>query len=552
MGGYELLTRLGEGGMGVVHLARRPGGDRVALKVLRPAIIGDTEARARLAQEVGSLSRIKSHRVAEIIDADPWGDIPYVATRYVPGLSLHEQVEQEGPILGTDLHWFARCLAEALSAVHAVGVLHRDIKPSNILMEGRSPVLIDFGLARLADDPRLTHQGWLLGTPGYLAPEILYGDDASPASDVHAWAATVAFAGSGTPPFGRGPSVAVMDRVRRGEYSLAGIEEPIASLLREALAPDPLDRPTLRELREWLDRDDQVTALHQVRPPVAATSDPSQLTVPLVAAGGAGPGGVAAVEPPTLAEPEHRPDPAPALVAPDQEWDAVGSTDWSAPSEYRTRPLQTAVLAEGEDETRWLGTDDAPVQGRPPAGERFRAAVLNLAAAGVVGAATALAPVVTLVLVALLVWLVRSGSMAGSARADRRQVRGAKWYDGVQTLVSTPVHLVRALPGSVLLLGWSLGVAAAAALLCYAVALGVLPGLAVSGTVLGLGLWFGPGAERWSGPVGRVVRPTAARPVLWLLSVVVLVAAASGLLAAAKSSGTEWAPWQQAPLSVLR
>ena len=112
--------------MGVVHLARRPGGERVALKVLRPHIVGDDEARHRLAREVNSLSRIKSRRVAEIVDADPWGDIPFVATRYVPGLSLHDHVHEEGPLAGADLVWAASCLAEALAAVHEVGVLRRD------------------------------------------------------------------------------------------------------------------------------------------------------------------------------------------------------------------------------------------------------------------------------------------------------------------------------------------------------------------------------------------------------------------------------------------
>ena len=157
----------------------------MALKRLRPHIVGDEEARQRLAREVGSLSRVRSKWVAEIVDADPWADIPYVATRYVPGLSLHDHVQEEGPIEGDDLLWFAACLAEGVSSVHEVGVLHRDIKPSNVLMEGRTPILIDFGLARVADDPKLTHTGWLLGTPGYLAPEILYGEDATPASDVH-------------------------------------------------------------------------------------------------------------------------------------------------------------------------------------------------------------------------------------------------------------------------------------------------------------------------------------------------------------------------------
>ncbi|HEY0949140.1 serine/threonine-protein kinase, partial [Nocardioides sp.] len=169
VGGYTLLTRLGEGGMGVVHLARRgPAGQRVALKVLRPHIVGDEEARQRLAREVGSLTRVRSQWVAEIVDADPWAEVPYVATRYVPGLSLHDLVVDEGAVTDADLYWLASCLAEGIASVHAVGVLHRDVKPSNVLMEGRTPILIDFGLARVADDPRLTHTGWLLGTPGYL------------------------------------------------------------------------------------------------------------------------------------------------------------------------------------------------------------------------------------------------------------------------------------------------------------------------------------------------------------------------------------------------
>ena len=127
VGPYRMLTRLGEGGMGVVHLGQAADGRRLAVKVLRPHVVGDDEARDRLAREVNSLSRVKSPRVAEIIDADPYGPIPYVATRYVPGLSLTDHVKQEGAITGADLAWFARALAEALDAVHAAGVLHRDI-----------------------------------------------------------------------------------------------------------------------------------------------------------------------------------------------------------------------------------------------------------------------------------------------------------------------------------------------------------------------------------------------------------------------------------------
>ena len=162
--------------------------------------------------------------------------------------------------------------------MHAVGVLHRDIKPSNVLMEGRTPVLIDFGLARLADDPRLTHTGWLLGTPGYLAPEILYGDEATPASDVHAWAATVVFAATGRPPYGKGPAMAIMDRVRRGDHDLSAVPEPLVGLLRSCLAPEPLERPGIHEIRTWLRQQlDLVTVPRPVQPA------PEQWTMPVAA-----------------------------------------------------------------------------------------------------------------------------------------------------------------------------------------------------------------------------------------------------------------------------
>ena len=131
VGGFRLESQLGEGGMGVVHLARKPGGERVALKVLRPHVVGDDEARQRLAREVSSLSRVRSRRVAEIVDADPWGDIPFVATRYVPGLSVHDHVREEGSVTEADLVWFAACLGEALldDLVAQLDALVADVHP---------------------------------------------------------------------------------------------------------------------------------------------------------------------------------------------------------------------------------------------------------------------------------------------------------------------------------------------------------------------------------------------------------------------------------------
>ena len=503
VGGYELLARIGEGGMGVVHLARRPGGERVALKVLRPHIIGDDESRARLAREVGSLQRIRSPRIAEIVDADPWGPVPFVATRYVPGLSLHDHVHEEGPLEGSDLTWFAACLAEALDAVHGCGVLHRDVKPSNVLMEGRSPVLIDFGLARVADDPKLTHTGWLLGTPGYLAPEILYGEDATTASDVHSWAATVAFAGTGQPPFGRGPSLAIMDRVRRGEHRLDGLPAGVAPLVAAALDPTPARRPTLSQIRAAL----AAPAPTVVRPVVPRLPEPDPYTLPLALA---------------------------AFAAADATTGAV--------------PV-APTLVEREAVPVWSEPGETPASVRDPWSVRLRQATLVGAVLAASAASVTAYPYIATVGLGLVVWLLRSGSLAGSAAGDRRRLRGLKWYDGPQVLASAPWHLVRALPTTLLLGIWAGLLAVAGGLLAYAFALPLVGKLFAAGLLYAAGLWWGPGGSRVRRPVQRVVRPLAARPVGWALATVLVAALATGATALATDRGVNWSPARQGPLA---
>lgn len=487
MGRYRLLYRLGEGGMGVVHLAEADG-RRVALKVLRPHVVGDDEARQRLAREVNSLGRVRSPRVAEIIDADPWGPIPFVATRYIPGVSLYDHVRDEGPIAGDDLVHLAGALAGALRAVHRAGVLHRDVKPSNVLMEGRSPVLIDFGLARVAEDDRLTRTGWLLGTPGYLAPEILYGDEPTTAADVHSWAATVAYAGTGRAPYGRGPSVAVMDRVRRGEHDLTGLDPRVRGLVEAALDPEPSRRPDLLTIMDAY----------------GDTSTRERLDVPAE---------------PTIIVPEEPP--------PTRSFETVVRPQMApSSSPYEEAPLPPPRIGFAERSRRW---------------------VLTLALFAVVTAGVAAAPWLTAAAAVVIVTVLRWFSVAGFSTEERRRVRGKKWYDGVVTVVTSPVDLVASIPGTTLLLICAGSLVASAAAILVAAGSTTAQGLPLLGALLAICLWWSPGGRRVRSPLQRMGYPLARSPMTWFATLLVLVFVASLLANIAIQNGADWAPAEGAP-----
>ncbi|WP_409484803.1 protein kinase domain-containing protein [Arsenicicoccus dermatophilus] len=246
IGPYRVVGTLGEGGMGVVHLGLDRVGRAVAIKVLRDHVAADPRARARLAREVATLERVRHPRVAPVLDADPDGERPYVVTKYVPGPPLDDYVEERGPLRGDELVSFAGALVEALEAIHAAGVIHRDLKPGNVLVVDGDPVVIDFGIAHVADDVRLTSTGLVMGTPGYLAPEILAGAPVSESTDWWGWAATLAFAATGRSPFGSGRVDAVLDRVRHGRHDLSSVDVRLQPLLAAALAPDPAVRPAAR------------------------------------------------------------------------------------------------------------------------------------------------------------------------------------------------------------------------------------------------------------------------------------------------------------------
>ncbi len=248
LGPYRLLDRIGEGGMGVVYLGRDPQQRSVAIKVLRPAVAGDPNARRRLAREVETMRRVRSPFVAEVLDTDVTGGTPYIVTRYVPGRTLDEVVAQDGPLTGARLARLASGLAEALAAIHAAGVVHRDLKPGNVMLVNSDPVVIDFGIAQALDSTRLTQTGMFMGTPGYLAPEVIEGQPASAASDVHAWGGTVSYAATGRPPFGTGSYETIFYRIVNGQPDLAGVPAPLAELLGGALRRNPAARPAAAQL----------------------------------------------------------------------------------------------------------------------------------------------------------------------------------------------------------------------------------------------------------------------------------------------------------------
>jgi predicted Ser/Thr protein kinase len=248
LGPYRLLDRLGEGGMGVVYLAADPQQRRVAVKALRPAFAADPNARRRLAREVETMRRVRSPFVAEVLDADVTSDPPYIVTRYVSGRTLEEVVGEGGPLAGRELARLASGLALALSAVHAAGVVHRDLKPGNVMIANGEPVVIDFGIAQVPDSTRLTQTGMFMGTPGYLAPEVIEGQPSGSASDVHSWGATVAFAATGRPPFGTGAFETIFYRIVNGQPDLTGFPAPLLSLVAQALSRNPAHRPDTAEL----------------------------------------------------------------------------------------------------------------------------------------------------------------------------------------------------------------------------------------------------------------------------------------------------------------
>ncbi|MFY7067470.1 protein kinase domain-containing protein [Nocardiopsis changdeensis] len=251
IGHYVIRRRIGSGGMGVVYQAEDPRTQQfVAVKVLKPEVAGDRIARARLAREVETMRRVQSPNVAEVIDANIDAELPWVVTEYIPGPTLDATVTDHGPLRGRALTRFITGLARAIKDIHAVDVIHRDLKPGNVIISNGEPIVIDFGIAHAVDGAKLTQTGTFVGTPSYLSPEVIEGTALGPATDIHAWGGTVAFASTGRPPYGAGAFEVIFFRILNGEIDMDGMHEALRPLVTRAVSRDMRRRPTAAELVE--------------------------------------------------------------------------------------------------------------------------------------------------------------------------------------------------------------------------------------------------------------------------------------------------------------
>ncbi|MEW1718257.1 DUF4328 domain-containing protein [Streptomyces sp. NPDC093109] len=256
IGGYRLLGRLGEGGMGRVYLARSDRGRTVAVKVVKEELARTSDFRQRFAQEVRAARRVGGEWTAPVLDADTEAATPWVATGYVAGPALSRVVEKQyGPLPEKSVRALATGLVHALRAIHGAGLVHRDLKPSNVLVTIDGPRVIDFGIARALDAATqsgggLTGTGALLGSPGFMAPEQVRGEQVTFATDIFCLGAVLAYTATGRQPFGGGEGGvhALLFRIAEGEADLTGIPERWQDLIAACLVKDPAQRPTLDAL----------------------------------------------------------------------------------------------------------------------------------------------------------------------------------------------------------------------------------------------------------------------------------------------------------------
>jgi serine/threonine protein kinase len=263
IGPYQVVGRLGAGGMGRVFLGMSAVGRPVAVKIIHAELAADPEFRARFSIEVAAARKVSGLFTALVVDADMDAPVPWLATAYVAGPSLSEAVQDRGPLAAASVLALAAGLAKSLTAIHAAGVVHGDLKPSNVLLALDGPRVIDFGISQAAEAAPLARAGLVVGTPSFMSPEQATGKEVGPLSDVFSLGAVLAFAATGRKPFGTGRPAAVLERIVRGAPSLEDAPAEVLPLIERCLAKDPGRRPTAAGLLA------EVTAARSALEPVS-------------------------------------------------------------------------------------------------------------------------------------------------------------------------------------------------------------------------------------------------------------------------------------------
>ncbi|MFJ2638539.1 PQQ-binding-like beta-propeller repeat protein [Streptomyces sp. NPDC087511] len=253
IGPFEVLGRLGAGGMGLVYLARSASGRRVAIKTVRTELAEDQLFRVRFTREVEAARAVSGFYTAAVVDADPRAAVPWLATAYVPAPSLEEIVSECGPMPAQAVRWLAAGIAEALQSIHGAGLVHRDMKPSNVLVVEDGPRVIDFGIASGVSNTRLTMTNVAVGTPAYMSPEQARDSrSVTGASDVFSLGSTLVFAATGHAPFhGANPVETVFMLLREGP-DLEGLPGELRPLIESCMQMDAGLRPTPADLQAQL------------------------------------------------------------------------------------------------------------------------------------------------------------------------------------------------------------------------------------------------------------------------------------------------------------
>lgn len=253
IGGYRLIREIGRGGFGSVHLGEDESGQRAAVKLLHVTPSTDPHFFTLFAREVEAARRVNPFCIAQVLDADPHAEQPWIAVEYIDGPSLSEQVRERGPRTGADLQRLAVATATALSAIHAAGIVHRDFKPSNIMIAPDGPRVIDFGIARAFEESTAFTASAMIGSPHYMAPEQLESDSKlTPALDVYSWGAVVVFAATGRPVFEATRQSALIKQILCDTPDCENLPEPLRTVVARCLRKEPEQRPTARALIDLL------------------------------------------------------------------------------------------------------------------------------------------------------------------------------------------------------------------------------------------------------------------------------------------------------------